>query len=606
MCFVSTFFVLCFSALSVRAADYTVTNLNGGGAGSLPQAVADANGTIDDDTISFAANLGCVNNVCNIILPNELIIASPSSGRLRIDNQTAQTITLSPTTYRAFYVNGTLEINRLTISGGRGRTIYDPASDRNGGAVFVNNGSFTMTESAIRDSRTPVDTINESGGAIYVKAGTVIVRDSELTGNSSGNGGAIKIAGDSVTLDRVLIYDNRAKARNPGSGNGGAGSGGGIDITGGALSMVNTTIFKNYAESVDIYYGVGGAIDISNATMQLTNSTIVYNSAGRRGGIGVGNSVTIRLRNNIVLGNTADQENYDYTGSNSYTSGGNNIFGSTSYIRPGDTQGVSEAQAGISQTLGSNGGATRTLSLAANSVLINAGNNCVRSVCSGYGEPFPISVDQRGVSRFDNGNVDIGAFERYFVQFTTNSQLPNGRQNEFYDANLFVSGGVAPYNFALTDGSLPPGLQLTTEGRIYGTPTAWGTYNFTAQVTDSSPASGFTAEKMPSFGFLAPEAVSNTRSFQLQILAPTAASVSVGGRVLNVSGRGIYGATVTLTDATGNTRQARTNSFGYYRFYDVAAGQTIVVQARHKRFEFAPRGLSVAAEMNNLNFTATE
>jgi Zn finger protein HypA/HybF involved in hydrogenase expression len=54
-----------------------------------------------------------------------------------------------------------------------------------------------------------------------------------------------------------------------------------------------------------------------------------------------------------------------------------------------------------------------------------------------------------------------------------------------FSSQLSVTGGAAPYTFSIASGSLPPGLKLdTTTGKITGTPTTPGTYNFTARVTD--------------------------------------------------------------------------------------------------------------------------
>ena len=92
--------------------------------------------------------------------------------------------------------------------------------------------------------------------------------------------------------------------------------------------------------------------------------------------------------------------------------------------------------------------------------------------------------------------------------------------------------------------------------------------------------------------------------FRPVINAPTAASVSIGGRVKTSFGRGIGGAIVTLTDQNGETRRTPTNPFGYYRFNDVAAGETIVVGARAKRYEFAPQAFSVNEDALEVNFTA--
>ncbi len=72
-----------------------------------------------------------------------------------------------------------------------------------------------------------------------------------------------------------------------------------------------------------------------------------------------------------------------------------------------------------------------------------------------------------------------------------------------------------------------------------------------------------------------------------QILAPTAASVSVSGRVLTANGRGISRARITITNPNGETRTALSNPFGYYRFQDVEIGQSYVLGISSKRYTFA-------------------
>jgi hypothetical protein len=63
----------------------------------------------------------------------------------------------------------------------------------------------------------------------------------------------------------------------------------------------------------------------------------------------------------------------------------------------------------------------------------------------------------------------------------------NASQNVAFRASLIATGGVLPYTFSISSGSLPPGLSLTTAtGLISGTPTTPGTYAFTGMVTDSA------------------------------------------------------------------------------------------------------------------------
>ncbi len=74
------------------------------------------------------------------------------------------------------------------------------------------------------------------------------------------------------------------------------------------------------------------------------------------------------------------------------------------------------------------------------------------------------------------------------ITFTTTS-LPQAKEGAAYSATITVSGGVSPYTYSLSGGTLPAGLALTsTNGIISGTPAKGtaGNYVFTIGVTDSS------------------------------------------------------------------------------------------------------------------------
>ena len=99
----------------------------------------------------------------------------------------------------------------------------------------------------------------------------------------------------------------------------------------------------------------------------------------------------------------------------------------------------------------------------------------------------------------------------------------------------------------------------------------------------------------------------NTSNWALAAVAvkqsvATAASVSISGRVLTAYGRGVPRARVTLTDASGETRYAMTNFFGYYRFEQVTPGETYIFNVESKSNKFAPRVLTVTEDLSDFNF----
>ncbi len=69
----------------------------------------------------------------------------------------------------------------------------------------------------------------------------------------------------------------------------------------------------------------------------------------------------------------------------------------------------------------------------------------------------------------------------------TTSSLPSGTVLTAYSQTLAATGGVLPYTWSVSTGSLPDGLTINSStGTVSGTPTKAGTFNFTAQVMDAT------------------------------------------------------------------------------------------------------------------------
>ncbi|HLM61976.1 MAG TPA: LamG-like jellyroll fold domain-containing protein, partial [Pyrinomonadaceae bacterium] len=103
-----------------------------------------------------------------------------------------------------------------------------------------------------------------------------------------------------------------------------------------------------------------------------------------------------------------------------------------------------------------------------------------------------------------------------------------------------------------------------------------------------------------------PVIANNLFAASVNVLAPTSASVFIGGRVTTADGRGIKNALITLVQANGNTRTVSSGASGNYRFADVAVGQTVMLQVTAKRFRFLPntRFVNVMEDIDNADFSA--
>jgi len=87
-------------------------------------------------------------------------------------------------------------------------------------------------------------------------------------------------------------------------------------------------------------------------------------------------------------------------------------------------------------------------------------------------------------------------------------------------------------------------------------------------------------------------------------IAPTAATVSVSGRVLSSRGRGISNAMVHLINQNGEIQTYKTNRSGYYTFQDIEVGETYIFNVYAKRYFFNAQVITLTEELAELDFTA--
>ena len=185
------FAVFAVLAPAAHAATYTVTNLNDAGAGSLRQAIIDANGAVGADIINFS--LGGT-----ITLASTLPFITDAAG-LTIDG-TGQTVTISGNnTVRVMQDNASLTLNNLTIANG---------FDAIGGGGLYTTGITTITNSTFSGNSGG----NAGGGGINSNGGTLIITNSTFSGNSStGSGGGINnniFSAGTVTLLNTIVANS--------------------------------------------------------------------------------------------------------------------------------------------------------------------------------------------------------------------------------------------------------------------------------------------------------------------------------------------------------------------------------------------------------------
>ncbi len=144
--------------------------------------------------------------------------------------------------------------------------------------------------------------------------------------------------------------------------------------------------------------------------------------------------------------------------------------------------------------------------------------------------------------------------------------------NVTFTSNFLIFTATTQRNLGLSFSSVTPGMALGLGGFLQTT-TAAGSGTFASNPLPVPPG-------------------------------PTAAAVTVSGRVSTANGRGLRNAEVTLLNSNGTIMTARTTNFGYFSFDGIASGQSVIISVRSKRYTFAPQVISLQDSATDLNFVA--
>ncbi len=385
---------LAFSA-GAGAETFVVTSSEDPGAGSLRQAVADANALPGADKVTFAAGLagGDIELVATappVTITDPLQITGPGARDLAIDGNDNEK--------GVFLINApgppnppptmAVEISGLTIERG---TIH-------GGAIFT-------------------------GGGVQNIDGDLILRAVDIRDNLARPFGAGVYNAGKLTVVDSLIRENKILAvyvpfTIPGYGAG--------IFNQNQLIVRNSSIVTNNNGGDD--FSAGGAIYLSGGepgvtpSATISNSSIIGNHAGSGGGLANGSAYPLRIANTLVALNQDVNEptdpNHDCSGP--ITSQGYNLItridNCTITATTGDQFGTIAAMINPGLAgFGNHGGPVDTWAIEATpaaSPALDAGNPDAPADGGEAAEKRRCeTTDGRGVPRPQGGRCEIGAFE---------------------------------------------------------------------------------------------------------------------------------------------------------------------------------------------------
>jgi N-acetylneuraminic acid mutarotase len=173
--------------------------------------------------------------------------------------------------------------------------------------------------------------------------------------------------------------------------------------------------------------------------------------------------------------------------------------------------------------------------------------------------------------------VKSNAYSYYqsFPTITTSNSLPPAIVGIAYNQTFTESGGVMPFTWAITSGSLPPGLSLSANGVISGIPAVATNASFTVQVTGND---GLSTSKLIAL-MIAVESASNGPAFGGNTLTITGTGLGNGSDITNVTVCGVTAVIVSQTadSVTVVLGTASDGSTGDVKIFSASLGMTIFV-----------------------------
>lgn len=617
-----------FLAANAFAATLTVTKASDTADGvcdtdcSLREAVATAG---NDDVIVFSMLFDTPQTITltggQITITKNLTIAGTGANLLTVSGNNAS---------RIFDISSgaVVALSRMRLADGRITTAA--AFSLNGGAIYLTGSTLTLTSMTLSNNKAfypgppppptypptpPPLAVYGFAGAVYSTNSTLTINNSTIKNNSARFGGAIYSGGGIVNVIGSTINNNE------GDGVVGTSADSGLDLLNVVSSFFNgnsgSAVSGNGRTSVissiitsngnGIYSGKPRSVlSIDSHSVLTIDRTIISNNFGNGvfnngsatiskttvnnnnrlyGGSGIINTGTINIMSSAITNNRAFNSGggiYNASGqlylTNSTVSGnvvvngsGGGIYNSSDSFNPGGNLILTNSTIANNHAKGPGGGLrqdiTGTITIR-NTIIAENSSEATENDVSG-------TIVSQGFNLIGNSTSSSG---------WTATDLLN--RNPLL-ALLGNNGGPT-----LTHALLPGSPAINS-----------GSNALAKDPITNNPLDGDQRGYSRFRGGMGSGTV-DIGAFESNVAA---SPVTLSGRVLTSSGRGISNARITLTDANGAVTYAQTNSLGNYRFTNLPFGSTYTITVSYKRYRFnSPQIITVDKLYKDLNFTASQ
>ena len=224
-----------------------------------------------------------------------------------------------------YIFEGTFTMSGSAVISGNNASSSSSSSSSSGGGVYIHNGTFTMSGGAVISGNSASSSSSSSGGGVYVSTDGIFTMEGGTIGGIDGaSANSAKSGGGVCVYKGVFTMSDGSISRNTATD-----SGGGVFVQDGTFTMKSTAIIQENEATGGSSHACGGGVYVNGGEFTMTGTAIIQdNEATSSSGYACGGGVYVNVGEFTMNGDAIIQGNeaagiIDYAGGGGvYVNGG--------------------------------------------------------------------------------------------------------------------------------------------------------------------------------------------------------------------------------------------------------------------------------------------